>query len=233
MEIIERAFASGEGALDENAAKTILSNLGISVPRGIVLDKGHSGAEALSRLKPPYVLKALSSEAIHKSEIGAVRLNLDDAESVDRAMEEIRAQMAKADFPLTGFLLEEMVAPGHEIIIGGTIDATFGPMLMLGAGGIFAEIFQDVAFRLCPVDRRDAREMLEDLKMAPILKGARGREAVDLDLIVNALVVLGGEDGFFTNNYHWLREFDLNPLICGPNSLIAVDSRMVLGKGRK
>lgn len=230
--ILDRAIAAGHAALDEHEAKALLSRLGISTPRGVRLGAPQAAGAALFGLGPPFVLKALSNEAIHKTDIGAVRLGLPDAVSVELARAEIAGRMEAAGKPLSGFLIEEMAAPGIEIVIGGVMDPQLGPMIMVGAGGLFAEILNDVSFRLCPISARDAREMLEELKIAPILHGARGKPEVALDKIEAALLALGGEAGFFTVHSHQVIEFDLNPLIARADGLIAVDARVVLQRER-
>lgn len=222
----------GDTALDEAAAKTLLAKLGIAVPRGIRLDTGESPVGRLDGLRPPFALKALSGAALHKSDIGAVRLGLQDAAEVAVAISGIAERVAESGSPLNGYLIEEIAAPGVEIVIGGTTDAQLGPMLMLGAGGVFAEILQDVSFRLCPIGRADAAQMLDELKIAPILRGARGRPAVDLQAIADALLALGGPEGFFTRYRTRVAEFDLNPLIARPDGLVAVDARIVLTEGQ-
>ncbi len=226
--IIDRAIEVGQGALDEHSGKLVLSELGIAVPKSVRIGPYDGAHGRIAALRPPFVLKALSSEAVHKSDLGAVRLGLANAAEVDAACAEIRARMAQAGKALTGFLVEEMVEPGTEIVIGGVIDPQLGPMIMLGAGGVFAEILKDVAFRLCPIEARDACEMIEDLRMAPILKGARGKAGADLGRIRDALLALGGEDGFFTAHADRVEEFDLNPLIARHDGLVAVDCRVVL-----
>jgi acetyl-CoA synthetase (ADP-forming) len=231
--ILDEAIARGSSALDEHSAKAILSEIGIQVPNSARVVPGQAVEAALSELRSPFVLKALSSEAIHKSDIGAVVLGLSDAAAVESCCTQIRQNMVGAGKELIGFLIEEMAAPGIEIVIGGVTDPQLGPMLMVGAGGVYAEILNDVSFRLCPIDARDAHEMVSELKIAPILNGARGKAAVDVDSIHAALLTLGGEHGFFTTHSKQVTEFDLNPLIARPDGLMAVDSRMVLAGGER
>jgi acetyl-CoA synthetase (ADP-forming) len=226
--ILHDAIALGSSALDEYSAKAVLREIGISVPNSVRLGPGQAVAPALSGLRPPFALKALSNEAIHKSDIGAVQLGLPDAAAVEACCAEIGRRMTASGKELTGFLVEEMAAPGVEIVIGGVIDPQLGPMIMIGAGGIFAEILNDVSFRLCPIDARDAREMISELKISPILHGARGKSPVDIGRIEAALLALGGAGGFFLTYASQVAEFDLNPLIARHDGLIAVDSRMVL-----
>lgn len=226
--MLRRAYDAGHAALDEATAKSLLAELGIRTPKGLRLSATPELAGADLGLKAPFVLKALSNEALHKSEVGAVRLGLADVSAVAEASRLISASMASAGKTASGFLVEEMAAPGFEIVIGGTTDPQFGPMIMVGAGGIFAEILKDVSFRLCPINAQDARAMLDELQIAPILKGARGRPAADIDSIVTALLALGGAGGFFLSHADKVVEFDLNPLIARADGLTAVDCRIVL-----
>jgi acetate---CoA ligase (ADP-forming) subunit beta len=232
VRLLDGAAQGGQAALDEATAKAVLARLGIAVPRGLRLAPDESPAARLDGLRPPFVLKALSGTALHKSDIGAVQLGLRDATEVAEAAAAIAERVADAGVPLSGLLVEEMAAPGVEIVIGGTTDAQLGPMLMLGAGGVFAEILQDVSFRLCPIEQADATQMLDELRIAPILRGTRGRPAVDLAAITRALLALGGPEGFFTLHQARVAEFDLNPLIARPDGLVAVDARIVLTEGQ-
>jgi len=229
--LLETACARGDSALDEHAAKALLTQINVAVPRGVRIEPDGRVSGRLGALSPPFALKALSRAAIHKSDIGAVRLGLADAAAVQEACTDIADRMAAAGATLDGFLVEEMARPGIEIVIGGIIDAQLGPMIMLGAGGIHAEILRDASFRLCPLEEIDAREMLEELRIAPILHGARGRAAADTGAIVAALLALGGKDGLFTLQSGQIAEFDINPLIARPDGLVAVDARIVLHGG--
>lgn len=225
---LDAAFDAARHALDEHDAKVVLRMAGISVPAGVRLGAGSKVGDALSGLTPPFALKGLSDTPLHKSDIGAVRLNLSSPAEVDVACAEIVCRMKKAGFDCTGFLVEEMARPGIEMVIGGMTDSHFGPMIMLGAGGIYAEIFADVTFRLCPISGCDVDEMFSELRIMPILKGARGKQAVNLKAIRDALMALGGPDGIFLRQAGRIEEFDLNPVIVRPDGLTAVDARFVL-----
>jgi acetyl-CoA synthetase (ADP-forming) len=228
--MIDQAIAKGHAALDEHAAKALFRGLGISVPAGVRLDPERSASGMIDGLRRPLVLKALSSEPIHKSDLGAVRLNLADARAVDAEREEVSRLIVAAGVPLVGFLVEEMAEAGTEIIIGGINDPMFGPMIMVGAGGIYTEILNDARFGLCPICRADAMEMIDGLKIAPILKGKRNRKPIDLEKLVDILMALGGQEGLFHLQADRISEFDVNPLIVRPEGVVAVDSRIVLKK---
>lgn len=233
---IAAARARGAAALDEQAAKAVLAGLGLRVPRGARLSPEAGAAEAaqaVQGLAPPLALKALADVALHKSDLGAVQLGLADAGDVARAVAGMRTRLAASGVPVSGYLIEEMAPPGTEIVIGGVHDPQLGPMLMLGAGGIFAEILGDTAFRLCPVSRADAEAMIDELRLAPVLAGARGGAQADRAAIVDALLALGGDEGLFTRHADDIAEFDLNPLFARPDGVVAVDARIVLRGGAR
>lgn len=229
--VLARALARGQAALDEAEAKALVEEAGIAVPKGRRLSGADITPADIVGLEPPFALKALSDSPLHKSDLGAVRLNLSGAPELAGAAAGIAARLEAAGERLTGFLVEEMAAPGVEIVVGGMIDPQLGPAVMLGAGGIHAEILGDATFRLCPIDEADARAMIEELRIAPILRGARGRAGVDLDAIVAALMAIAGPRGLFTRNAGRIAELDLNPLIARPDGLVAVDARLVLDAG--
>lgn len=227
--VLDTALSRAQTALDEAEAKALISAAEVRVPRGVRLSGSPVTPADLEGLTPPFALKALSSAPLHKSDLGAVRLGLTNSAELTQAMTEIAARLTAVGAAGTGFLVEEMALPGVEIVIGGLIDAQLGPAVMLGAGGIHAEIMKDATFRLCPISATDARAMIDALRIAPILKGARGKPAVDLEAIVTALMALAGADGVFTRHAGRITEFDLNPLIARHDGLIAVDARIVLG----
>jgi acyl-CoA synthetase (NDP forming) len=127
-----------------------------------------------------------------------------------------------------GWLIEEMAPAGQEIVIGGLRDPDFGPLVMVGLGGIFVEVLADVSFRICPITRLDAEEMIDDLKGAAILRGARGRKPVSRDAIIDVLLKIGGDDGLMMNHAEQIKEADINPLIVSDTGAIAVDARFIL-----
>jgi acyl-CoA synthetase (NDP forming) len=127
-----------------------------------------------------------------------------------------------------GWLIEEMAPAGQEIVIGGLRDPDFGPLVMVGLGGIFVEVLADVSFRICPISRLDAEEMIADLKGAAILNGARGRKPVSVDAIIDVLLKVGGEDGLLMRYGEEIKELDVNPLIVSDNGAVAVDARFIL-----
>ena len=134
---------------------------------------------------------------------------------------------------IDGFLLEEMAPAGQEFVFGAVRDPQFGPLVMAGLGGTFVEVLADVAFRICPVTRLDAREMLAELKGAAVLKGARGRKPASQDAIVDVLLKIGGVGGLLVRHADDFREADINPLIVSESGAVAVDARFISPEARQ
>jgi acyl-CoA synthetase (NDP forming) len=220
------ARAAGRSTLAEADGKAVLAAAGIAVPNGVFIPVSDTIETACAHLTFPAAVKGVSAQLVHKSDAGAVRLGLRDAEEVRDACAAMRD--AVGDIVLDGFLVEEMAPPGHEVIIGGVIDPQFGPVIMVGLGGVFVEIFADVAFRICPIDRADAADMLDELQAAPLLDGARGGMVASRDAIMDAMLRVGGTDGILWRHRTEIAELDINPLIVSENGAVAVDARIVL-----
>lgn len=181
---------------------------------------------AAKQLGGKVVLKIVSPDIGHKSDAGCVKGGLTGADAVAKACAEVLAN-AKAHNPqarIDGLLVQEMVPAGLEIIAGGTRDSSFGPVLMVGLGGIFTEIFKDVSFRLAPVTSEQAERMLRELKGFPLLNGARGREPLAIGALVQTLVNLSR----LLEAWPQLQELDLNPLIVSTTGVVAVDGLATL-----
>lgn len=220
------ARTQGRRVLDELSAKSILSAYGITVPRGVKVPPHCE--PALDSIAPPFVAKLISPDVIHKSDIGGVRVGLPDASAACRAVRNIEELAYTRGMRLDCVLVEEMAPPGLELVIGGIIDPRFGPVLMLGFGGVFVEILKDTAFRVCPITRWDAEDMVNGLRGAPLLRGVRGTQAVDLRLIMETLLALGGDDGLLISLQDEIAELDINPLIVSAKGAYACDARIVL-----
>ncbi|HSG95883.1 MAG TPA: acetate--CoA ligase family protein, partial [Afifellaceae bacterium] len=226
--IIADARKNRRTALSEFDGKQLLAAFGIPVPDGIVVSNPDDIEDALHGMTPPFAAKVMSADILHKSDAGGVRLDLADAPAVRQAIETMLARPEIGAAGVDGFLVEEMAGTGAEIAVGALRDPQFGPLIMVGLGGIFVEILQDVAFRLCPVTRRDAAGMLDDLRGAALLSGARGRIPADRDAIVDILVKLGGADGLLMSLGEEWAEIDINPVIAAAEGAVAVDARFIL-----
>ena len=225
QDIIAAALRAGRKSLDEAAGKRLLGEFGIPVPNGVVVKDALEVEAAIADLTPPFAVKVMSPDILHKSDVGGVRLDLEDAASVQAAIEEMASRMPAN---IQGYLVEEMAPAGREVVIGAVRDPRFGWMVMLGLGGILVEVLEDVAFCICPITERDARQMLAELRGAAILHGVRGEAAVSTDAIVEVLLQLGGEDGLLTTLGGGIAEVDLNPVIVGAKGAVAADARFIL-----
>ena len=219
-----------DGRLSEPDAKKVLERFGIAVPVGVVADNRRALEQAITSLRPPYALKLISPDVVHKTDVGAIAIDLASPAAVfaaaDAMMSDVRLQSAE----LSGFLVEQMVPGSVELALGGVVDPNFGPVMMLGLGGIFVEVLKDVAFRICPVSARDVREMLSELKGFPLLQGARGGFALDLGQLVTTALAVGGQEGLLMQCQSELLELDINPLLVGADIPVAADARIVLRK---
>jgi len=229
-DLIAEARASKRVALDEPAGKRLLASFGISVPKSVIVQDADAAAAACGDLKPPLVLKVVSPDILHKSEAGGVSVGLERAAAVGEAVRAMVKRPAIENARIDGFLLEEMAPPGVEVVVGGLRDPQFGPLVMVGLGGVLVEVLADVAFRICPITRLDAEEMLEELKGAALLRGARGRAPVSREAVIDVLLKVGGENGLLMTHGEDIAEADINPLIVSERGAVAVDARFVLRK---
>jgi len=226
--VILEARKQGRATLDEFAGKRLLASFGVPVPKSLVIQDATEAMAACGKLKLPLVLKVVSPDIVHKSDAGGVKVGLRNAVEVEEAL---RAMMKHSEIEsarIDGFLLEEMAPAGLEIVVGGLRDPQFGPLVMVGLGGIFVEVLADVSFRICPITRLDAGEMLDELKGAALLTGVRGRKPASRAAIVDALLKIGGAGGLLMTHAQDIAEADINPLIVSEHGAVAVDARFVL-----
>lgn len=214
----------------EAEAKGMLASYGVATPARRVAATIDQALAALSALSAPVAVKLVSS-ALHKSDVGGVRLNVADAQAMRDAVSDIDAAAARHGIEVEGYLVEEMASPGVEVIVGGMIDATFGPAVLVGIGGIFTEIMDDVSVRICPIARKDALAMIHELRASKLLLGARGRTPVDIESLASIILAIGGEKGFLVEHQDRVAEIDLNPVIVSAKGAVAVDARIVMREG--
>lgn len=228
--MIADARRQNRTTLDEPAGKRILAAYGVRIPRSARVTGPEQLDHALRGLDPPFALKVISPDIIHKSDFGGVELHLSDQNAVRAAMAGM-VQRARSDgHRLDGFLVEQMAPAGHAVVIGGLKDPSFGQIIMFGLGGIFVEVMRDVAFRICPIMPIDAQEMIAELRGASILAGARGGIAVPEVVLIDVLMAIGGERGLLLELGDDIAEVDINPLIVSPAGAVAVDARFILTK---
>jgi acyl-CoA synthetase (NDP forming) len=226
--LAERLRKQQQFNLSEPDGKRVLSAFGITVPRSVTVRDLTDVETALDTLTPPLAVKAVAPALVHKSDAGGVKLGLRTKEDVSHAIEEIRRTTAERNVSPDAYLIEEMAPAGHEVVIGGLDDPQFGPVIMVGLGGVFVEIFADVSFRVCPIGERDARAMLSELKGAPILRGARGGIVASEDALIDAMLRVGGKDGLLMQHRADIAALDINPLIVSGDGAVAADAHIVI-----
>ncbi len=228
QELMTQARARQRTALDEQAGKSLLAAYGVAVPLSLMVKSASEVDAVFEKLRPPLVVKIMSPDILHKSDAGGVKVGLKSAVEVKNAIDDMANSPQIKGAHIDGYLIEEMAPAGQEMVVGAVRDTNFGPLLMVGLGGIFVEVLRDVSFRICPITRIDAQEMLDDLKGAAILDGARGRKAVSREAIVDVLLKVGGDNGLLMQHADDFAEADINPLIVSESGAVAVDARFVL-----
>jgi acetate---CoA ligase (ADP-forming) subunit beta len=225
-QIVEQACQQGRTLLSEIESKQILHDLGIATAVGQLATSEDEAVRLAAAIGFPVVLKLAASDITHKSDVGGVQLNLHYAEAVRHAYRTI-LQNAAEQAPgaqIDGVTVQPMAKPGVEVIIGMSKDATFGPVLMFGLGGVLVEVLKDVAFRIVPLSQRDAAEMIREIKGLPLLQGHRGTPAADLAALERILLTLSE----FVMQTSAIKEIDLNPVYAYAQGALAVDARIIL-----
>jgi acetyltransferase len=228
--VLERARARGDNRLGVEAMD-LLDAYGIPIPEGEIVDDPGDASAAAERIDGPVVMKIVSPDILHKSDIGGVKVDVEEAD-VEDAFEDLvaRARNYQPDATILGVQVQEMVDldAGVETIVGVNRDPQFGPLLMFGLGGIFVEILEDTTFRVAPVSESEAREMTREIDAAPLLRGARGREPVDLESIAETIQRLSQ----LVTDFPAILELDINPLVATPGGTQAVDVRLTVDLDR-
>ncbi|MCT9933735.1 GNAT family N-acetyltransferase [Planotetraspora sp. A-T 1434] len=221
--IVERDLAAHpEGRwLDTRTAISLLSCYGIHVAESVIADSPETAAEAADLVGLPAVVKASGPDLVHKSDVGGVRLDLRTPGEVRQAYRDMAERIGPA---MTGAIVQRMAADGVEMIVGGVAHEAFGPLIMAGPGGVTAELLADRAFRVPPINRAEAAEMLGELRCAPLLSGYRGRPRADIEALESQIVRVGR----LMDDLPEIAELDLNPVIVTPAGAVAVDVRIRL-----
>ncbi len=225
--VLQKVREEGRTVLTEVESKQVLSEYGIPVVETIAAHSSAEAVEVAERIGFPVVVKLLSKRITHKSDVGGVRLDLPTAAEVRTAFEDIRsAVIAKAGADaFDGVSVQRMVRrEGFEVIVGSSSDPQFGPVMLLGAGGILAEVLKDSTLELPPVGTVLARRMIERLRMWPALQGVRGTKPIDVESLASVLV----DFSRLLTREPWISEIDLNPLLAAADGTIALDARIVL-----
>jgi acyl-CoA synthetase (NDP forming) len=225
-DIFRKAQEEGRRVLTEVESKQVLAEAGIPCAVARLATTAEEAAAAAREVGLPAVVKVVSPDIVHKTDVGGVRLGLKTPEEVSRAFHEVTAA-ARQHMPqarILGVSVQRQAAPGVEVIVGMSKDPQFGPVIMFGLGGILVELFRDVSFRIVPLEPRDARQMIREIKGLPLLMGYRGQPPADLDAL-ERLILRVSE---LVEAYPEIAELDLNPVFARPDGAEAVDARIVL-----
>ena len=225
--IIETARAADRTILTEFESKQVLAAYGIPTVETYIATNMSDAAAFAEKIGYPVVLKLYSETITHKTDVGGVALNLSDAQAVENAYRTIQAAVTEkvgaAHFQ--GVTVQPMIRlDGYEIILGSSIDAQFGPVLLFGMGGQLVEVFKDRALGFPPLNTTLARRMMEQTHIYKALQGVRGRQPVDLAALAELLVRFSQ----LIAEQSWIKESDINPLLVSPDRMLALDARIVL-----
>lgn len=219
---IVRAEAEGARFLTEVEAKELLGGFGVPVVAERVVETADQAGLAASELGFPVVVKILSRELAHKTEVGGVRLGIGSADAAALAAQEMLAAAARLDIGDAKIVVQRGVDAQAEVIVGMSKDAVFGPSVLVGIGGVFAELINDVQIRPVPITHDDARQMIGGLKGLTLLEGFRGKAAADLDALVELVVSFGAAAAALGPH---VESIDVNPVLIDANGLpVAVDA---------
>jgi acyl-CoA synthetase (NDP forming) len=221
-DILKQKAEAGQTVLTEYESKELLKEIGIPITEQSLTSSKKETLSAAEEIGYPLVMKLMAEDVVHKSDMGAVKLNIKSKEEVDYAFDELMEIPSESEKKIS---VQKMAKePITELIIGMTTDPQFGPALMFGIGGILVELLEDVSFRIAPITEYDAKEMIHEIKGFPLLDGFRGKSKADIDAIVDTLMKISE----FVIENEDIYEMDLNPVFIYEDGLVCVDARIIL-----
>jgi 3-hydroxypropionyl-CoA synthetase (ADP-forming) len=220
----DEAKKNNNNIITEESAKAILTEYGIKVPPYALVKNAQEAQDKAKQLGFPLVAKIVSPDILHKTDVKGVRVGLKTEQEVRDAFDDMYERLS-SKYHTKGVILEKMVDSGLEVIVGLQNDPQFGPVIMFGLGGIYTEIFKDVAFRILPITPEDVKEMTEDLKGKSMLKGFRGSQPIAASMLSDMLIKIG-QLGLDAAPYY--ESVDFNPIILYPNDYFVVDAKILL-----
>jgi acetate---CoA ligase (ADP-forming) subunit beta len=225
-QILSRARQEKRTVLTEIEAKQILGEAGINCTSTVLATTKAEAVVLSEEIGYPVVLKISSVDITHKSDSGGVKVNLANKEAVEQAYDAImtscRAYAPEAE--IEGVAVQGMAKVGTEIIMGMIKDASFGPVVMFGLGGVLVEVLKDVSFRIVPIDKADAEDMTSEIQGKKLLAGYRGKDPADVPCLQDMLVKLSD----FVNETPGIEEIDMNPVFAYKDGAVVVDARIIL-----
>jgi acetate---CoA ligase (ADP-forming) subunit beta len=224
--ILSQVSKEGRKSLLETEAKAVCIEYGIPVTKFDLAKSEEEAVKFANAIGFPTVLKIVSPDIIHKSDIGGVIVGLKNADDVREGYNRILQNVKKHDSKarIVGVLVQEMAPPSTEVIVGAIKDPQFGPAIMFGLGGVFVEVLKDVTFRVAPITEDDACEMISEVKAYPLLKGYRNTPPADIDAITKILL----STSRLVTDHMEIKELDLNPVIVYEKGAKTVDARIIL-----
>ncbi len=225
--ILDVLYNAGVSSIGDENAMEILSNYGFIFPKRALAKTPEEALKIAETIGFPVVLKVASPNILHKTDVGGVKLNLKNSEEVYNAFIEITVNVKRfmPNAYIKGVMVYEMITEGKEVILGVTYDRTFGHMIMFGLGGIYVEILKDISFRIVPLSKEEAYEMIEEIKGSKILEGVRGERPYDKESIVDKILRLSQ----LVLDFPIIKEIDINPYVVQHQGGIALDARIIIG----
>lgn len=224
--VFEETIQTDHKVITEELSKSILKTYGVKVPGYALVKSAEEAAKEAKKLGFPLVMKVVSPQILHKTDVGGVKVGINNVDEVKKTFKDMYGRLSKKKgVDVKGILLEKMVPKGVELIVGVQNDPQFGPVIMVGLGGIMTEVMKDVAFRMLPITPSDAKSMLNELKGSKLLKGFRGSPPIDLNMVSKMLVQIGK---LGVENADYINSIDFNPVVVYPKSHFVVDAKIIL-----
>lgn len=225
--LIQQCLLDGHTIMPELEAQKLCAAYAIPTPPTQVGTSADKCADIGRAIGYPVVMKVLSRQIVHKSDVGGVIVGISNDEEMFAAFEKMISSVNKAcpGAIIDGFVIQKMMPAGVEVVVGALRNSQFGPVVMFGMGGIYIEILKDVEFRLAPLDAAEARRQIEETRISAILKGVRGQAPCDIDALCSLIV----NTGKLICDFDIIREIDFNPVFSYQDGCVSVDARIVIG----
>jgi len=221
--IFENVKQENRTALLEHESKEVIKNIGIKIPSSRLTKSENEAVQSANDFGFPVVMKLMSSQVLHKTDVGAVVIGLNSEEEVKNTYADFMKRFENVR--ISGVLVEKMVKSGLELIVGTNIDPTFGPVILFGVGGVLVEAIKDVVFRMCPTTKEQALGAINEIKARVLLEGYRGMPKVDKNELADIIVKLSE---LAWENRDYISEMDINPIISNEDGLFPVDARIII-----
>ncbi len=224
LTILKKVQNENRSTLSQDEVEQIFKRTAITFPRSEVVTSAHDAVQKAIAMGTPVVMKVSSEKIVHKTEQHAVYLNLRDEAQIKESYTQLAGLIKKNPSPNNSIYIQKQMPVGIEVLLGMKRDPTFGPVIVVGTGGTYAELYSDTAARIAPITKSQAQAMLEETKVFQILNGYRGKEVLNSEPIVQAILSIAN----LALSYPEIQEIDINPLSVTENGIIALDARILL-----